>query len=156
LTTFFNDITILDIGTFTGRSAIALSYNETNRVISYDVEDHIKTHGHPIYTKSNVEFRIGDVLRDLTEDFIRTVKIVMIDIDRYGDKEKMILDRLKELGFKGLMLLDDITKHPDPTINRCMNQFWDSIEDTCYDMTEYGHCTGTGVVVIGDDIRFCR
>ena len=156
LTTFFNNATILDIGTFTGRSAIALSYNETNRVISYDIEDHIKTHGHPIYTKSNVEFRIGDVLRDLTEDFIRTVKIVMIDIDHYGDNEKRILDRLKTLGFKGLILLDDITKHPDATINRCMNQFWDSIEDTCYDMTDYGHCTGTGIVVIGNNIRFCK
>lgn len=156
LTTFFSNATILDIGTFTGRSAIALSYNETNRVISYDVEDHIKTHGHPIYTKSNVEFRIGDVLRDLTEDFIRTVKIVVIDMDHYGDIEKKILNRIKELGFKGLVVLNDITKHPDPTINRCMNQFWDSIEDPCYDMTDYGHCTGTGIVVIGDDIRFCK
>ena len=156
LTTFFNNKTILDIGTFTGRSSIALSYNESNRVISYDIEDHIKRPNHPIYTKPNVEFRIRDVLLDLTEELVSTVKIVMIDIDHYGVNEKRIIDRLKTLGFKGLILLDDITKHPDPTINRCMNQLWDSIEDACYDMTDYGHWSGTGVVVIGDNIRFCR
>ena len=156
LTTFFDNTTILDIGTFTGRSAIALSYNESNRVISYDMEDHVKNPDHKIYTKSNVQFRVKDALEDLTEDLVRNVKIVMIDIDHYGETERVIINRLKEVGFKGIILLDDITKHPDPTINRCMNRLWDSIEDTCYDMTDYGHCTGTGVVVIDYDIRFCR
>lgn len=40
------NITILDIGTFDGRSAISLSHNENNKVISYDIIDY-----HIIYTK---------------------------------------------------------------------------------------------------------
>ena len=39
LTTLFNGCTILDIGTLDGRSAIALSHNETNNVISYNIKD---------------------------------------------------------------------------------------------------------------------
>ena len=37
LSTFFNKTTILDIGTRTGGSGLALSYNPTNKVISYDL-----------------------------------------------------------------------------------------------------------------------
>ena len=37
LSTFFNKSTILDIGTRVGGSALALSYNPTNQVISYDL-----------------------------------------------------------------------------------------------------------------------
>ena len=33
LSSLFNDITILDVGTFKGRSAISLSHNDNNKVI---------------------------------------------------------------------------------------------------------------------------
>jgi len=39
LSTFFNDTIILDIGTRTGGSALALSYNLNNKVISYDLQE---------------------------------------------------------------------------------------------------------------------
>jgi hypothetical protein len=51
LSTFFNNITILDIGTLNGRSAVALSYNENNQIISYDIENHINNNHHQIYSK---------------------------------------------------------------------------------------------------------
>jgi len=41
LSTFFNHSIILDVGTLTGRSAIALSHNNSNHVISYDINDYI-------------------------------------------------------------------------------------------------------------------
>ena len=37
MSTWFNNTTILDIGTRTGGSALALSYNPTNKVRSYDL-----------------------------------------------------------------------------------------------------------------------
>ena len=40
LSTTFDNGTILDIGTLYGSSAVALSYNTTNKVISYDVNEH--------------------------------------------------------------------------------------------------------------------
>lgn len=153
LTTFFNEITILDIGTFTGRSAVALSYNESNRVISYNLVDNIQFPNHPIYAKSNIEFRIKNVMDDLTSEFIQSnnVQIVIIDTDHYGDAEKQMIERLRDIGFSGIIILDD-THHPDKEMNACMKKLWtelDSIENLSkYDFTTYGHCSGTGVLLM--------
>jgi len=154
LTTFFNNITILDIGTYTGRSAIALSYNETNKVISYNIVDQIGDNNHKIYSKKNITFKVKDVLEDLNEEFIKNVKIVMIDIDHNGFTEKIIIDRLKELNFSGLIILDDITKLPDPVLNERMANLWNGIHDRKYDVTKYGHWSGTGIVVMNDNTIF--
>jgi predicted O-methyltransferase YrrM len=154
LSTFFNNITILDIGTSTGRSAVSLSHNETNKVISYNVLDQIRNNNHIIYTKKNITFRVKNVLEDLTEELVKNVKIVMIDIDHYETIEKQIIDRLKELRFSGIILLDDITKHPDPVMNECMNRLWKNIEGKKYDFTPYGHWSGTGIIVMNDNIQF--
>jgi hypothetical protein len=150
LTTFFNNITILDIGTFDGRSAIALSYNETNKVISYDITNRIIPN-HKIYTKKNIEFKLKNVLDDLTEDFIQNVKIVMIDIDHFEIIEKQIIDRLFELNFSGIILVDDII-HPFPKEFECMQRLWNNINHKKYDITKYGHMSGTGIVLMNTTI----
>ncbi len=36
-----------------------------------------------IYTKDNIEFRIKNVLDDLTSELVSKTKIVMIDIDHF-------------------------------------------------------------------------
>lgn len=154
LTTFFNNITILDIGTLNGRSAVSLSHNETNNVISYDIENKINNDNHPIYSKPNIRFNIKNVLDDLNEDIIKKCKIILIDIDHYETIETIIIKKLKELKFSGLVILDDITNHPDPVINKCMNRLWDNISETKHDFTKYGHSSGTGVIVMNDDITF--
>jgi hypothetical protein len=152
LSTFFNNIKILDIGTFDGRSAIALSHNDSNKVISYDIRDHINNANHKIYTKHNVEFKIKNVLDDLTIDFIKDVKIVMIDIDHFEVIEKLIIDKLYELNYSGIILLDDII-HPWPKEFECMQKLWNSINHKKYDITKYGHHSGTGIVLMNADIE---
>ena len=67
LTTFFNNITILDIGTSNGRSAVALSHNESNNVISYNILDEIRNNNHMIYSKKNISFKVKNVLYYLNE-----------------------------------------------------------------------------------------
>jgi len=152
LSTFFENITILDIGTFDGRSAIALSYNETNKIISYDITDHIKNKNHKIYTKKNIQFKIKNVLDDLTSDFIKNIKIVMIDIDHFEVIEKQIIDKLYELNFSGIILLDDI-KHPYRKEFECMQKLWNNINHTKYDITNYGHLSGTGLILMNTNIE---
>ena len=154
LSTFYDNTKILDIGTLEGRSAIALSYNEANVVVSYDIYNHINNDLHKIYTKSNIKFNVKNVLDDLTEDFIKDVKIIMIDIDHYEIIETKIINRLKELKFSGMVILDDVFNHPDPIIYECMNKLWNNIHDTKYDVTRYGHSSGTGIIVLNDDITF--
>jgi len=153
LSTFFNNTTILDIGTFNGRSAIALSHNDTNKVKSYDINKLIPDN-HKIRTKDNITFNIKNILDDLTEEFLQGVKIVMIDIDHLEVVERKILQRLQQLKFSGIVLMDDITNHPDPIVKESMSSVWRSIKDTKYDVTKYGHWSGTGIVVMNADITF--
>ena len=156
LTTFFNDSIILDIGTFDGRSALALSHNERNKVISYDIVDGINNKDYKIYNKPNIEFKIKNVLDDLNEELIKKVKIVMIDIDHYGTIELEIINRLYYLGFSGIILVDDVFHHPHQTINQKMAQLWADINPNLkkYDVTRYGHWSGTGIILMNTDITF--
>jgi hypothetical protein len=150
LSTFFNDTIILDIGTSHGRSAIALSHNETNKVISYDVFNHIQNDKHKIYSKRNVEFRIKNVLDDLTQEFVSKCKIIMIDIDHYETIENQIIDKLNECGFSGIILLDDI-HHPQPDMYEAMQKLWKGINLPKFDITSYGHWSGTGLILMNTD-----
>jgi beta-1,4-mannosyl-glycoprotein beta-1,4-N-acetylglucosaminyltransferase len=150
LSTLFNNITILDIGTGYGISAIALSHNETNQVISYNIVDQIGNDS-KLKTKKNIIFKIKNVLEDLNEEFIKNVKIVMIDIDHFGEEEKKIINKLEELNYSGIILLDDI-HHPWEKESKCMKQLWDYIKYTKYDITKYGHITGTGIFLMNFNI----
>jgi len=153
LSTLFNNITILDIGTYNGRSAVSLSHNENNKVISYNINDDIKDVHHKIYTKSNIEFRIKNVLDDLDKEFLKDVKIILIDIDHFYTIEKMMIDKLKELGYDGIILIDDII-HPSPKEFEAMQKLWNEIQDEKYDITKYGHWSGTGLINLSKDIKF--
>jgi hypothetical protein len=154
LSTLFNNVTILDIGTHKGRSAVSLSHNDTNQVLSYDIHDWINDPTHKVYSKENIKFFVKNVLDDLNEEMIKSVKIVMIDIDHFETVEEKIIQRLRDIKFSGIILLDDTTGHADPTINACMKRLWGNIKEQKYDFTQYGHCTGTGVVIMNDDIQF--
>ena len=152
LSQFFNDSFILDIGTCDGRSAVALSYNESNTVLSFDIVNRIKDNNHIIYSKPNLKFNTNFTLDCITPEIIKNTKIVMIDIDHHGVNEMKIIEKLELLNFSGLIILDDITKHPDPTVNLEMNNLWKSIPYTKYDVTKYGHWSGTGIFVMNDNI----
>lgn len=153
LSTLFDNSVILDIGTLDGRSAVALSHNETNKVISYNIVDQIKNDYHQIYTKSNIEFKIKNVLDDLTREFVSKLKIVMIDIDHFGKIESLIMNKLYKMGFSGIILLDDI-HHPQPKEKLLMENLWKNINLKKYDVTKYGHFSGTGIVIMNIDINF--
>jgi len=152
LTTFFNNIVILDIGTYTGRSAMALSHNPTNKVISYDIGKYFED-THKIHSKQNITFKVKNVMDDLNNDLISKTKIIMIDIDHFGKTERIILDKLKELNYSGIVLLDDIY-HPKPRFNWRMKKLWNNITEEKYDMTKYGHFSGTGLVVFNSEFDF--
>lgn len=155
LSTFFNNTIILDIGTSHGTSAIALSHNINNKVISYDIVNCINNNNSSVYTKENIEFKIKNVLDDLTVEFIKNIKLIVIDIDHYGNSEKEIIEKLFELNFSGIILLDDVFNHPDIIINEAMNNLWESISyDNIikYDITKYAHWSGTGIILMNTDI----
>jgi hypothetical protein len=153
LSTFFNYTKIIDIGTSYGRSAIALSHNELNNVITYDIINHINNDNHKIYSKKNIEFRIKNVLNDLNKDFISDCRLIIIDIDHFETIEKEILNKLEEIGFSGIIILDDIY-HPDPCMFEAMQRLWKNIKLPKFDITNYGHSSGTGLILMNcEDIH---
>src|SRR5579862_1830524 len=65
LSTLHNNSTIIDIGTHRGSSALALSYNSNNKVISFDICD--KVDNPKIKNRSNIEFRLTNLFTSLDE-----------------------------------------------------------------------------------------
>ena len=138
LSTKFNNTTILDVGTRTGGSALALSYNDKNKVISYDLVEQGASSG---ISKDNVEFKIQDFREDDTLDY-DNISIIMIDVDPHdGTAEEEMFEYLEEKGWKGIVLLDDIgPQWPE------IEDFWNRITFPKINVTEIGHMSGTGLV----------
>ena len=138
LSTQFNNTTILDVGTRPGGSALALSYNDKNKVISYDLVEQGASSG---ISKDNVEFKIQDFREDDTLDY-DNISIIMIDVDPHdGTAEEEMFEYLEDKGWKGLVLLDDIgPQWPE------IEDFWNRITFPKINVTEVGHMSGTGLV----------
>lgn len=141
ISTLFKNKTILDVGSRYGLSALALSYNETNRIISYDLINTIQFD----IQKDNIEFKVMDFRNDESLDFNK-IPVIMIDVDPHdGVQERAMYSFLHEKQWKGILLLDDISDVWWPHINK----WWNEIEYEKYDLTHIGHFSGTGLVNFG-------
>ncbi len=134
LSTCWNDTTIIDLGTDKGCSALALSYNQSNRVISYDIEDRKLS----AIDVPNIEFRLRDALGD--RDDLLSAPLILLDTAHDGLFEQQVYDMLEASGYTGLLLLDDIYLNP------AMQAFWGGISREKFDLTPVGHWSGTGIV----------
>jgi len=135
LSTRFNHSTIFDVGTNKGYSALALSFNPSNRVISYDIVE-CKELRHP-ERLDRIEYRIGDVLKDPR---LLDSPLIMLDTNHDGSFEKDLYTFLKANRYRGFLFLDDIH------LNTAMIRFWDGIAEPKEDLTDLGHFSGSGLV----------
>jgi hypothetical protein len=133
----FNNVSILDIGTYKGCSAISLSTNKSNRIFSFNLVNQLNLNGHP----ENIQFIIDDVLDKKYESLIKDSPIIFLDTYHDGTFEQKFLDNLIRLNYKGCLLLDDIH------LNQEMSNFWNKIELKKIDLTSVGHASGTGAVI---------
>jgi hypothetical protein len=129
-----NDVTVYDIGTYRGLSAIAMSSNPSNRVVSYDIENFLEC-----ASPANVEFKIGDCYLD--PEMLNS-PLISLDVDPHdGEFEKRFIAYLITNKYKGTVICDDIHLSPQ------MQDFWDSVTVKKFDVTEFGHSSGTGMIV---------
>lgn len=140
LSTLFNNKIILDIGTEYGNSALAFSYNENNKIISYNILEQ----GASNISKENIIWKVMDFRNDDTIDY-DNVEIICIDVDPHDGKQEVeMIQFLKDRKWSGILLLDDIHK------DQQMDDFWSSLDfsdDVKYDISSIGHSSGTGVIL---------
>lgn len=137
ISTLYNNTILYDVGTYRGCSALALSYNKTNTIKSFDIDNFREIDNN----LNNIKWYISNFLEQTTEE-IHSSPFIMLDIDHTGITEQKILDFLLENKWKGMLLLDDIY------LNEHMKNFWKNIKQEKYDLTNIGHFSGTGLVVL--------
>jgi len=133
----YNSINILDIGTLKGCSALALSINNSNKVFSFNIENHLDLSETP----TNIEFIIDNIINGNYDDLILNSPIILLDTFHDGTFEQKFLDYLILINYKGNLILDDIY------LNSNMKSFWENINLPKNDITHIGHLTGTGLVI---------
>lgn len=134
---------VADIGTLYGCSALAFAMAHPSvNVTTYDISNvvpnvqNVKT----IANISNITRKYMSGQLDIPS--IAESDIVLLDIDPHsGTEEHKIVKRLQTEGFKGILVVDSIN------LNEQMQSFWKSVDLEKYDVTKYGHWTGTGIVV---------
>jgi hypothetical protein len=133
----FDNSNLIDIGTYKGNSSLAMTSNPSNKVHSFDLVDYKDLHGLPI----NVTYYIDDVLKDEYKDLISSSPFILLDTSHAGTFEKEFHNYLRETSYIGYLLLDDIK------LNNEMKEYWNSIEEEKYDISDFGHWSGTGLVI---------
>ena len=133
----FNYKVILDIGTRFGNSALSLSKNGRNKVISYNIVEE----GASNISKKNITWKVMDFRNDESIDWNK-VAMILLDVDPHdGKKEREMLDYLSDKNWSGIIILDDIH------LNSRMREFWKKLpSEKKQDVTDYGHSSGTGIL----------
>jgi hypothetical protein len=137
--------TFLDVGTYTGMSAMALAYNRTCKVVSFDLVSTLPNQIINPQNRSNIEFKVENILSNLSSH-LKDCLCIFLDTNHDGTFEHQFYTALKDHNYKGILLLDDIH------LNNSMEFFWKSISHKKIDLTSLGHWSGTGAVVFDEEV----
>lgn len=136
---------ITDIGTQFGSSALALSLNNQVTVETYDKFKHIPDSNNQVQTianKPNIKYKILSAQSIISK--VAESNVIYLDINT-GDglEEIKMIKKLQELNFQGILVIDDIK------LSEVMENVWKNVpkELKKLDVTEFGHWSGTGIVV---------
>ncbi len=129
--------TILEVGTCHGGSAVMMSGNTTNKIISYDIQSLFSDK-----INRDIDFRIGNFMAD-DIDYSK-IDIITLDVDPHdGIKEVEMWNFLETKWKGGLVYLDDIHNGSG------MEAFWNGIgaKHEKWDLSDIGHSFhGSGLV----------
>ena len=136
---------IVEIGTHAATSVVALSADTTQPIVTYDIVNEKQREFEDLTT---VTFRLCEFSDDVEyRDFILSSSMIFIDAPHNGTFELFCYQWLKDNGYKGLTIWDDIH------LNKPMREFWSSVELPKQDISKYGHITGTGAIFFSDNVQ---
>lgn len=153
LSTMVDNSVIIDIGTHRGQSALALSYNPSNEIYTFDIED--KVTNNSIKNVKNINFQRDNLFendgREKWYEMIMKSSFIFLDVDPHnGTMEIDLYNYLKTIGYKGFVVCDDIWHFKD-----MRDKFWYKVPNlNKFDLTEFGHDSGTGIFTFNSDITF--
>lgn len=151
LLSYLSDIieneTILDLGTRDGLSAFVLSKNGKNKIITYDLLPKPKEMLQFENTIPNCEFKQMNIF-DENIEIIKNSKIIFLDLDPHdGIQEHKFIEILENINYRGLVVCDDIEWFPN------MKTWWNNLKQTKYNVTRFGHGSGTGIIDFSNEIQ---
>ena len=151
ISTLFNNSTIVHVGSFVG-SSLALSYNKTNNVLWFDLNENKS----PILDViNNIEHHTDNVFDDEVQEKwkheILNSPFIFLDVEPHlGTIEYIFYEFLKKNNYQGFVLFDDVWYFED-----MRNKFWYKIPDEFrYDLTDLGHWSGSCIVTFNPEITF--
>lgn len=139
----FRDRDIFDIGTHQGASALALSYEASNRVCSFDV----KAADRALPRRPNVAYHVCDLWsperRAEWAPRLLASAFIFLDVDPHeGTRELELVQWLREQRYAGFVICDDVWY-----FKPMRDRFWHQVPTADkLDVTDVGHWSGTGVV----------
>jgi predicted O-methyltransferase YrrM len=140
LSNLFENEVILDLGTRDGLSALILSKNNKNKVITYDLLPKPNEMTQFEELIPNCEFKQMNVF-DESNEIIKTSKLIFLDLDPHdGIQELKFMQLLESINYEGIVICDDIEWFP------AMAKWWSGVRQTKYNVTKYGHGSGTGII----------
>lgn len=151
--TLFDNSTIIDIGTHRGNSALALSYNTSNVIHTFDIVDNVANTS--IKSQENIKFHIEDLFEESTQEkwknTILDSPFIFLDVDPHnGHMETRFYNFLQKINYTGFVICDDIWYFKEMRDN-----FWYKIQyEQRYDLTDIGHWSGTGIFTLNREITF--
>lgn len=149
LSTKFNGKRLLDLGSREGNSALALSYNQSCFVDSFDINANYYAYckarfGH----LSNVNFYFENIIDDNNLHRLLDYPLINLDVDPHdGLQELKVHHFLVENNYNGIVVWDDIGKEWP-----AMQKLWYSINIEKHNVTDIGHWSGTGIVDYSGDL----
>lgn len=129
----YNKAALAEVGTLDGCGALALSFNQKNKVSTWDVRFYDDCCSFP-----NNVYR-GLITEDDHWKEVLKAKVIFYDTMHDGTLEREFVAALKKAKWKGMVIFDDIY------LNQWMTAFWNELDVRKEDWTDLGHWSGTGV-----------
>jgi len=154
LSTLYKNSNIIDIGTHKGSSALALSFEKSNTVHTYDIINKIQgiEFQRKLFSeKDNIVRHYENLWDNLNNHrkFLLSCPLIFVDIDPHEGKDELIFYYyMMSINYPGILIFDDVHYFEG------MRKFWSQVDNKHkYDLTKYGHFSGTGVVIFNDSIK---
>lgn len=152
LSKYYHDDDLIDLGTYRGLSALSMAYNPNNRVHTFDIGKFTVNNSDEEKPEdcNNANFIIDNILENPNKynGLLKNAKLICLDVDPHdGIKEPQFMDIIVKSGFKGIIVCDDIN------LNKHMHNWWNNVSLPKYDVSKYGHWSGTGIISTDPNIN---